>query len=494
MGKRLKIGRNDNCPCGSVYKYKHCCEGKVPWEDILRTGSPEWKQYLSVRGRNIAFLNAIGEALQLDRWSGPIDLQDYKSAFTPDAVKKIHEAIVEIWPHNIDIASVLSRSKADVSGLYVGEYRTDLLLRAVARHSLYANKILLIDPFIHPYIVRDNFNPILNPEQFRTLTLRTVDTWFKLSPWIEAGLVEFIRPPSDFDRKLNWESYLIQKSKFEHNDELKRIAEESAEVMADEFKSRESFRMLLLSAPDEYILRTFRKLKLGSATYGEKEFLEYIHEERKRDIYYLDPVSGKRRNEFFVVTSGANYVIAKMTANITGSYLVTDIPVRWKEIELDRSENRVELKEWSALAKGFHNLKLNYLGKLDLDKALKLRKEGRLETLRSFLRRLWSSASTGNPFGESNVQSLADELEAKVREAEEEWKQIDRDLIKWVGAEAAAGITALRPVIESGGAEFLAGAIAVAGAANVVSSTLKRKGFPDKFPAGFFMKLRNAKS
>ena len=24
----MKIGRNDPCPCGSGYKYKHCCEGK----------------------------------------------------------------------------------------------------------------------------------------------------------------------------------------------------------------------------------------------------------------------------------------------------------------------------------------------------------------------------------------------------------------------------------------------------------------------------------
>ena len=276
MNKKIKIGRNDNCPCGSVKKYKHCCQDKVPWSDILSKSSSDWKRYISVRGRNIRFLNAIAEALQLNGWSGPKKLEDFKSAFTPEAVKKIYESIVDIWPPDTDIVSALTSTKSDISGLYVGEYRTDLLLKGVARHSLYANKILLIDPFIHPYTVKDNYNPIMNPEKFRTLTLRNVETWFKLAPWIEAGIVEFIRPPSDFDRKLNWDSYLIQKSKFESNDELKKMAEKSAETMAEDFSNRESFRMLLLSAPDEYIIKIFKELKLGNEKYGENEFLE-IH-------------------------------------------------------------------------------------------------------------------------------------------------------------------------------------------------------------------------
>lgn len=27
----MKTGRNERCPCGSGRKYKHCCEGKMPW-------------------------------------------------------------------------------------------------------------------------------------------------------------------------------------------------------------------------------------------------------------------------------------------------------------------------------------------------------------------------------------------------------------------------------------------------------------------------------
>jgi len=36
-----KIGRNALCPCGSGKKYKKCCQGKKPRENITMIGSPE---------------------------------------------------------------------------------------------------------------------------------------------------------------------------------------------------------------------------------------------------------------------------------------------------------------------------------------------------------------------------------------------------------------------------------------------------------------------
>ena len=35
-----KIGRNDPCPCGSGKKFKKCCLGKKPREQIVMLGSP----------------------------------------------------------------------------------------------------------------------------------------------------------------------------------------------------------------------------------------------------------------------------------------------------------------------------------------------------------------------------------------------------------------------------------------------------------------------
>ena len=114
MKKRYNIKRNDLCPCGSGKKYKYCCEGKVDWNQIIKEGKDR-TPYFSIRGRNLLFINKIAEALQLDSVTPSTSKQELKAAFTPEAVKKIHEALIDVWPINTDIQSVLQKARSGVS-------------------------------------------------------------------------------------------------------------------------------------------------------------------------------------------------------------------------------------------------------------------------------------------------------------------------------------------------------------------------------------------
>src|SRR6266851_4229029 len=181
MSRRSKIGRNEPCPCLSGKKFKHCCEGTVDWDEIIESGR-DYRPYLSLRGRNLYFTKSISAALQLDQLGPGRNSKEYKAAFTAAAVRKIHEAVLDIWPRHIDIADALRRSRGEVSGLYIGDYDSQYIKRAIVRHSIYANKILLVDPFVYPLSVRDEYNPILNPEQYRAQTLKNVNLWFELLP------------------------------------------------------------------------------------------------------------------------------------------------------------------------------------------------------------------------------------------------------------------------------------------------------------------------
>lgn len=194
------------------------------------------------------------------------------------------------------------------------------------------------------------------------------------------------------------------------------------------------------------------------------------------------------------MSSGASYPSATMTAGITGSYLFTDIHVRWREIELDRDAHSAENKVWAPFAKALQNASLRYLNNLRLEHALMLRREGRLGTLRGFLGKVWKDASTGDQFDSKNAILLAEELASRIQEAEQEWKEIDRDLLKIVGGATVGGLLAAGPLIAAGHAAFLAAAVGVAGAAPLVSSTLKHRSFPDRFPAAFFMKIEDDKA
>lgn len=481
-----KIGRNQLCPCGSGKKYKHCCENKVDWSQIKKERL-DVIPHLSIRGRNLLFVNKIAEALQLD--SNTHSPKNYKSAFTKGAVIKIHEALMEIWPPDINIHNILKNTSSDVSGLYIGDYEPEYILKGLVRHSIYSNKLLVVDPFIYPISVRDKFNPILTPEQYRTQTLKNVNFWFSLLPWILAGIVEVIRTPADFDPKLNWESMKKQQQKFEDNEDLRKASVESVREYEKRHLEKKAFQLQLLSAPNKHLEKLFNESGLEKKGLTSEGFISFIEQQREADPDFLATLD-KTSGQLLTMSSGANYTIAMLTANLTDSYLVTDLFVKWKEIEIDREKVNAKNKGWTPFAKAFQNLELKYLNKLSLKHALILRKENRLESLRVFLRKVWKSARTTDQFSEANAKLLAEELKEEIIKAEEEWKQIDRNLIKWFGAELGAGLLSAGPLIASGYGTFLAAAVATSGIITLGVTQSERKSFKNKYPAAFFLKLR----
>jgi hypothetical protein len=191
-------------------------------------------------------------------------------------------------------------------------------------------------------------------------------------------------------------------------------------------------------------------------------------------------------------TSGTHYAGAKITAQLTGSYLFTDLDSKWKEIEFDRENVGAENVAWAPFAKSMQEAKLKYLDNLKLEHALTLRKEGRLDGLRSFLHKVWRSACSEEPFDQKNAIALATELTDEVRKADAEWAKINLDLVKMLGGELTAGLAAVGaagPIISQGTAAFLAAAGVVGAGATVAHNVMKRKKFPREFPAAFFMNV-----
>ena len=486
MVKSFKVGRNEPCPCLRGIKFKHCCEGKVDWETIIRE-KLDYRSFLSVRGRNLYFLASIADALQFDSLES---LKAYKGAFTAKAVQQIHEAIVNIWPRDIDIEDVLRREAGDgVSGLYIGDYSPEYVASAILRHSIYANKILLIDPFVYPYSVKDKFNPILNPEEFRAQTLRTVNLWLVLRPWIEAGIVSVIRPPMDFDARLNWQVTTEQRTKWDNEPVLRDALDQTTDEFHRRHSERLSNELLLMGAPNEVLKRKFKEYDLGKDGTTVDNFIAYVEDLRGQDPNFLEPMELGGSGQYAIMSTGTSYTGGKLTANLTKSYLFTDFGSRWKEIELDRQSNSAENKVWAPFAKAVQGARLTYLNNLAPSHALRLRDEGRLESLRRFLHRVWKSARTTDEFEEANAILLAEELNDEVAKARDEWKKIDQDLLKIAKAETIGGLLAAGPLLAAGHAMFLAAAVGVAGLGAVAHSTMKRRSFDDRFPAAFFMKV-----
>ncbi|MEI6072943.1 MAG: SEC-C metal-binding domain-containing protein [Verrucomicrobiae bacterium] len=480
-----KIARNDSCPCGTRSKFKHCCLGKVDWDALQAQPLDVASRHLSLRGKNLIFLGSVLESLNLNDSFEKAGLVEFKRRVTPDVVEKTFSLIPLLWPDIDDFERIAEAESGLTTALYTGSYEPFDVFKAITRLSLYCDRILLVDPFIRPTSVRPEFSPLNHPEEHRATTVKFLYLWMTLWPWIDAGIVSFIRPLHDFVPGLWHDIIDIQENRIKKNPKLKRILDmEVKERMSSVGPlDRGMGEMHLLQHSDDALLRMFKGFGPGELFKSKEDFCRYIRKRREQHPYYVDRIPGQT-SEFHQETSGSCYELAKRMCSLTNSHIVTNFKARWKEVEIDREAAGIDLQGWSPFSKALQSSAFKALDNVPIRAALKLREEQRLQSMRYFLRRVWKDCSNPDSFSEENAVTLAAELADQTAIANDEWSKIDRDLLKWLGGTAGA-------LISSGIVGFVpaASAAAVAGVTGLIDAQIKRSSFKERFPAGFFLGL-----
>lgn len=403
-------------------------------------------------------------------------------------MRQIYEAMVALWPQNTDITDVLSRNKDKrIAGLYLGNYTPKQILNAVTRHSLYADKILLIDPLIYPYSVRPEYSPLENPGEHMMDTLKHLQTWFELEPWIREGIVEIVKCPGDFDHRLQWNTMKEAQDFFDTHGEFKTLLEADVEEQIKESEETEDFKRMLALSQSEFQLRnTILEKEPELSVDMVERIIQQFHNERDAHPYFIQPKdqNGRYISQLTHTTSGTNYPMGKLVANVANAYVFTNMSSRWKHIELDRPKSDASNREWEPLAKAFTHAKLRVLDNVPISTALQLRKENRLASMRSFFGRVWVASQQGNEFSSSNAKHFADEFQDKLNEAEYEWKKIDTDLLKLFAGEGFLG--AITSVVAN--ASLIPGlSVATAASINLFVAARQRSDVKKRYPAAFFL-------
>ncbi len=476
-------------------KYKQCCQGHVDWNDLNQKPVKDRIPFVTVRGRNLLLAWKMEEVLGRQLLSDPRDLEnpgEIKKLFTPQVVHDIHQFIAELWPLDTDHQKLLEPYQRTTTGLYVGYYDIPKLLsRGVVRHCCYSDKILLIDPFVHPLWINKKFSPLEHPEMHLASTLRAFMIYSHFLPWIEAGLLDIIRTPGDFVPGLRHECFRRSDQRSRSNPDLVAAAEREIAAATERMMEDPYMRAMEWATMEKEVLQAVEEMTDLPPGVSKEQLLDYWENMKKQNPFYFDPreTSGDLR----FATTGAGYDEAKETCAITGSYIATDVPYRWKELQTDHELDHDKIKFWSPFAKAFQEQEFFYLNNIEISDALELRKRDRLSSMRSFLRKMWNSASVDDKYSDINTSHLADELKHEVAQARIEWKEIDQKLIPTLmGGVAMAGAVVAGSAGMLPSASIHGGGVAAAVAVGqLVQSTQKRRTFIDRKPAGFFMKLED---
>jgi hypothetical protein len=463
-------GRSDPCPCNSGKKYKKCClsldEGREGWTAEARSAR-------SLKDKNIALINGMFDIFDLKR---PWPL--VKDGMSDSQIREFYRYIAALWPVDTNPRDIMPAPDSSLRALYLGENEPELMLENVFRFCLYADQIILVNPFTNPNVMAERFNPIVNPGEWKIHTIRVVFHLMLLAPWIYAGLVVLIPDPGDFDRSLRLSTWNLASTR------LKGWKPSDEDL--DNSIIREKTRRTFLMAPSGYLRRMVREANLGISNEEVERVVQYMERQRANDPLLPNETLDRLPGQMSSANVGGNLEMGLYICHATGAFPYTNVKFRWKEL-LSAKTLDENAQTWTPLTRAFQQLNFKFLEKVDSNFACSIRSDGRLEGFRSYLRKLWHTVE-GNldkARSEAVARDFRDELTQAYHEAEADWNAIDRDLLKWavpkLGGAALVG-GAFSP-------SFAVGGFALAGVSELIQAQLKRREFRKKVPMSVFIDL-----
>jgi hypothetical protein len=401
-----------------------------------------------------------------------------RDGMTNEQIREFYRYIAELWPVGTNPVDMLPAPDTSLRALYLGENEPELMLQNVFRFCLYADQIILVNPFDNPNLMADEFNPIIHPEEWRIQTLRLVFHLTLLAPWIEAGLVVMIPDPGDFDRSLRVSTWNLASERLKG---WKPSDEDLEHALI-----RERTQRTFLMAPRDYLEHMARETNPGISEEEVRRVVDSMERERASDPLLPNETLDKMAGQMTAARMGANLEMGMYICRATGAFPYTNVNFRWNEILNARNLDQTG-QAWSPLTKAFQQLKFKFLDKIDSNFACSLRKDGRLESFRSYLRKVWRAVEGDVDAAKSEAvaRDFSDELTQEYKGAEAEWDAIDREFLKWAvpkmgGAALAGGV--FSPA-------FAVGGFAVAGINELIQARLKKREFRKKVPMSVFIDL-----
>ena len=384
------------------------------------------------------------------------------SRFTDKSVGDFFEHIKGVWLSHSTPASALPGHDVSVLRLsYIADHpSTKRKLDDIVRVGLYADEILLLDPFPNP-------DDVLNtgPASYGFDLFHRISFLEQLRPMIEAGIVCFAPDPGDIDseirdqKELNLAELQPLNDFRERLEQVEKILQEHPEIVTQfaelqtaiaEYRRREG------EAIEEYITgllgpRPWYDGELGRGGNGSDLRVEWLKGDVEiPTIRYVVDISG-------AVPYAMGSLLSRSTTEYAQSVSLDPYATALAEVDLPALKNVTPM-----------NL-------------VRLKAKGRLVGLKDEIKDVFKEAKD-TPI--SDLPKLTpifhDRLLGKINKAKAEWYAVDRDLFTWAGTAGAAGAGA----VIAAGVAISASSIAFLLAAGVTlaAGQMKRREFRLKNP------------
>lgn len=312
----------DHCGCGSGRAFGACCEHKPV---ALR---PTWEEH-SIRERNFMLFTGISEILGLteDR-----DWVTVRREITDEKIRDVYGLYDALWPRETNFLAMLPKPDGAARAIYTGILHPSVISNYALGLSLYFDELLIEHPFIHPRTVNKEFSPLEHPKTYRQEFLKSVVLFMAMMPLVEQGLVTLFPDPCNFDFHLR--DQMLEMATRRSQD-MKGDPKEDAGFI--ELAKEDSKRSMLLM-PREALRRQVQRDSPEldeTAVEGVLSAFDLLREQDPLAVLQEGSLEGSEAGgQLNYLKLVPNFEIAMYLSQATGSCIVTDSVVRWRELML----------------------------------------------------------------------------------------------------------------------------------------------------------------
>lgn len=404
---------NEYCPCGYGRKFKKCCSGKSEAE------RPSWEE-LSIRERNITFFNGISDILGMNKGK---TWDDIRKELSDEQVKKIYKLYGFLWPLETDIISLLPKPDKSARALYTGIIDPRVISEFAISLTSYFDEIIIQNPIMNPNCVAPKFNPIEHPHSHKQQALKDI----MLMPFIEKGYINLIPDPCAFDSHLRSQMFRMAEERGRNPE----VHEKDMELM--KWLHKDDFERSICMMPQSYKQKQIREALPKLNDNQVEETIKYIEEKNKTDPFTVlqADILTKEGGQLLMTNLSPNFEIALFLCQATGSFLLTDNHYRWDEIvQAQHREKGIVTYNWNDLVSMINSFEYKLKGSPEA--AFKLRKSGKLGTIRRAIKEVYSAIQDSDDPKKINlsIENLKNQYEAAYKASEKELDETDSNIFK----------------------------------------------------------------
>lgn len=335
-GKPLRPG--DPCGCGSGFSFTLCCKPKPV---ALR---PTWNEP-GIRERNLMLWNGIVNVLDLGKGK---DWVRVRRDMTDEQIRTIYLLYEGLWPRETDLFQLLPKPDGVARAVYTGSIHPKTITEFALGAALYFGELIIEHPFLHAGTVKKDFSPVENPKAYRQEVLKTILFFLSVMPLVEAGLVNLVPDPCNFDLHLRDQMLHMARERAAGMDVLRSMEPRLTELAKEDFQ-----RSLLLLPPDALKAQVRKTSPELSAVELDKvvQGMELLKERDPLAVLQEGSLAdGKEGGQLNMWKLSPNFEMTMYLAQATGACIVTDSRFRWNEIQKASSRTAHSKTGLSALA------------------------------------------------------------------------------------------------------------------------------------------------